>query len=178
MGRSNAINRSIHALIAAGLTIAAFAPPAAHARDIKATESAGDYRIELNVLNAEPFAGAGMTMGGGMSGHMGMIMVVKGGAASVEADAASHPNHHLVVHVYDKASGKAATNADVTIAYVPLDKDGRAAGPQMAVPVVVMEAMGKGPGSTHYGNNVTMSPGAYRVDVTVNGTKASFSIKL
>ena len=47
----------------------------------------------------------------------------------------------------------------------------------MAVPVVVMEAMGKGPGSTHYGNNVTMPPGAYRVDVTVNGTKASFSIK-
>jgi len=177
LGRSYAIHRFIHALIAAGLAIVAFTPLAAHAGDIKATRSAGDYRIELNVLNAEPFAGAGMAMGGSMSGHAGM-MVVKGGAAPVEAGAASHPNHHLVVHVYDRASGKAATNADVTIAYVPLDKDGRAAGPQMAVPVVVMEAMGKGPGSTHYGNNVTMSPGAYRVDVTVNGAKASFSIKL
>jgi len=158
--------------------MAAFASLAAHARDIKATKSAGGYRIELNVLSAEPFAGAGMAMGGSMSAHTGMMMVVKGGAAPVEADAASHPNHHLVVHVYDRASGKAAANAEVTITYVPLDKGGRAAGPQMSVPVVVMEAIGKGPGSTHYGNNVTMSPGAYRVDVTVNGTKVSFSIKL
>lgn len=170
------MNRSICASIAASLAIASFAPLATQAKDIKAAKSAGPYRIELNVLNAEPFAG--MAMGGGISGHAGMMMVAKGGAAPVEADAASHPDHHLVVHVYDKASGKAATNADVAIAYVPLDKSGHAAGPQMSVPVVVMEAMGKGPGSTHYGNNVTMPPGAYRIDVTVNGTKASFSIKL
>jgi len=107
-----------------------------------------------------------------------MMMVVKGGAPPVQPDAPSHPNHHLVVHVYDKASGKAATNATVAIGYTPLEKDGHAAGPAVPVPVVVMEAMGKGPESTHYGNNVTLPPGAYRVDVTVNGAKTSFRIKV
>ena len=35
----------------------------------------------------------------------------------LRSNAASHPNHHLIVHVYDAASGKAVTNATVTISY-------------------------------------------------------------
>jgi len=178
------MNGIIRFSIAAGLALACVVPLAAQAKDIKATRSAGAYRVELNLLDAEPFAdaagmpGQGITTGGGMPGHAGMMMVVKGGAPPVQPDAPSHPNHHLVVHVYDKASGKAATNATVAIGYTPLEKDGHAAGPAVPVPVVVMEAMGKGPESTHYGNNVTLPPGAYRVDVTVNGAKTSFRIKV
>jgi len=40
-----------------------------------------------------------------------------------------------------------------------------------------MEASGKGAASTHYGNNVTMPPGRYRVDVTVNGAKTVFRFR-
>jgi hypothetical protein len=46
------------------------------------------------------------------------------------------------------------------------------------VPVVVMQAIGGGPASTHYGNNVHMPAGAYAVTATVNGTAATFQIEL
>ena len=109
------------------------------AKDIKATRSAGAYRVELNLLDAEPFAdaagmpGQGITTGGGMPGHAGMMMVVKGGAPPVQPDAPSHPNHHLVVHVYEAASGKAATNATVAIGYTPL-RDGKPQAPRCRCP--------------------------------------------
>jgi hypothetical protein len=47
----------------------------------------------------------------------------------------------------------------------------------MAVPVVEMQAVGKGPASTHDGNNVTLAPGTYTVTVTVNGgPPATFTV--
>ena len=39
-----------------------------------------------------------------------------------------------------------------------------------------MQAIGKGPLSTHYGNNVTMPAGRYSVTVTVNDKKATFGV--
>jgi len=39
-----------------------------------------------------------------------------------------------------------------------------------------MQAIGGGPKSTHYGNNVTMPPGRYNVSVTVNNRTANFAI--
>jgi hypothetical protein len=39
-----------------------------------------------------------------------------------------------------------------------------------------MEAIGQGPKSTHYGNNVVMPPGSYRVTAAVNGEKAVFRV--
>lgn len=103
-------------------------------------------------------------------------MVPKGGADPVPLNAPSHPNHHLVVHIFDAASGKVLTDATVAISFTPVDTTGRATAAATQVPVVVMEASGKGAASTHYGNNVTMPPGSYRVDVTANGTKTSFRI--
>jgi hypothetical protein len=49
-------------------------------------------------------------------------------------------------------------------------------------PVIVpveMEAAGKGPQSTHYGNNVFMRAGAYRVTVSINGTaRTVFTVRV
>ena len=45
-------------------------------------------------------------------------MEIEGGAAPVAPDADSHPNHHLIVHVFDKQTGKAVTDATVTMSFV------------------------------------------------------------
>jgi hypothetical protein len=50
----------------------------------------------------------------------------------------------------------------------------KANGAAVDVPVVVMQAIGKGPQSTHYGNNVVMRNGNYSITVTVNGKKTEF----
>jgi hypothetical protein len=39
-----------------------------------------------------------------------------------------------------------------------------------------MQAIGQGAKSTHYGNNVVMPAGAYRVTATVNGEKTVFQV--
>jgi hypothetical protein len=89
-------------------------------------------------------------------------------------DAASHPNHHLVVHVFDKKTRQAVTDATVAMSFASLDSKGKPLAQPIEVPVVVMQAIGKGPSSTHYGNNVTMPTGRYKVTVTVYGQMAVF----
>ncbi len=140
---------------------------AANAANVVQTKTAGAYRIELNVLPAEPFFSKQEVA----DKHVQNGMEVEGGAAPVAMDAATHPNHHLVVHVFDKKTGKAETGAAVTMSFEPVDRKGKPAGAAQQVPVVIMQAVGKGPRSTHYGNNVTMPAGRYRVTVTVNGGK-------
>ena len=102
-------------------------------------------------------------------------MEIEGGATPVMLDAASHPNHHLVVHIFDEKTHKTLTNATVTMKFTLLG-EGPSAAPAAEVPVVVMQAIGKGPSSTHYGNNVSMPAGRYNVTVTVNGQPADFGI--
>jgi len=80
------------------------------------------------------------------------------------------------VHVFDKKTGKAVSDATVTMSFVALDGKGNPSGTPSEVAVVVMQAIGKGPASTHYGNNVTMPAGHYSVTVTVNGEKAVFAV--
>jgi hypothetical protein len=144
----------------------------ANAADTMQTKVAGPYRIELHVLPAEPFytkqevADKQLTNG----------MEIEGGAAPVAANADSHPNHHLVVHVFDRKSGQVVTDAAVAMNFVLLDAKDQAVGAPVTVPVVIMQAIGKGPASTHYGNNVNMSAGRYRVTVAVNGRNAVFAV--
>jgi hypothetical protein len=57
-----------------------------------------------------------------------------------------------------------------------LRRRGKSAGPSVEVPVVIMQAIGSGPKSTHYGNNVVMPAGTYHVTATVNGNKAVFQV--
>jgi hypothetical protein len=139
------------------------------------TQIAGPYRIVLVVLPAEPF----YTQAQVAQTHVKDGMVVVGGAAPVPPDDASHPNHHLVVHLYDRATGKAVRGGHVTMTYAPASADSAAtSGASVKVPIVEMQAIGKGPESTHYGNNVTLAPGSYRIAVTANGASTSFTVRV
>ena len=145
---------------------------AANAADVMQTKTVEPYRVELHVLPAEPF----FSKQDVADKHVKEGMEIEGGAAPVAPNADSHPNHHLIVHVFDKQSGKkVVSDATVTMSFVALDAKGNPAGTPTEVAVVVMQAIGKGPASTHYGNNVTMPAGHYDVTVTVNGKKAVFT---
>ena len=97
---------------------------------------AGPYRIELDVLPAEPFVSAAAVASGAVTDGM----VALGGAAPVPPSIA---NYHLVAHVFDRASVHALTPADVQSRYRLLGGDA----PAITVPIVRMEAAGKGPQS-------------------------------
>jgi hypothetical protein len=105
-------------------------------------------------------------------------MLIEGGAAPVQPDASSHPNHHLVVHVFDEKTDRAVTNADVSLNFAAINTDGKPTGDATVVPVVITQAVWMGPESTHYGKNVVMTPGSYAVVALVNGQKAVFGIKV
>ena len=159
---------AVQAALAVGIALAA---PAA-AKDAMKTKTVGAHRIELHVLPAEPFYTADEVA----TKHVTMGMVTEGGAAPVKPDADTHPNHHLVVHVFDRKTGQAITDAKVTLSFEPLGSGNKPAGASVEVPVVIMQAVGQGPKSTHYGNNVVMPAGAYRVTATVNDEKAVFRV--
>jgi hypothetical protein len=126
------------------------------------TRAAGPYRIELDLLPAEPFATPAQVASGAATEGM----VALGRALPVPMMRA---NHHLVAHVYD-ASGRALTAAGVRITYQ------RSGDAPATVSIVRMEAVGKGPQSTHYGNNVQLAAGAYQITVTANGHAATFHL--
>jgi len=157
---------AVQAVLTVGIALAV---PAA-AKDTMQTKTAGTYRIELHVLPAEPFYTADEVA----AKHPTMGMLIEGGAAPVKPDADTHPNHHLVVHVFDRKTSQAVTDANVSLSFEPLGRGNKPAGALVDVPVVNMQAIGQGPKSTHYGNNVVMPPGSYRITATVNGEKAVF----
>jgi hypothetical protein len=143
-----------------------------NAAEVMRTKTVGAYRVELHVLPAEPFFSKEEVV----AKQVKEGMEIESGATPVMMDAPSHPNHHLVVHVFDKRTHQAVTDATVTMSFVSLDRKGKPAGEPTEVPVVVMQAIGKGPASTHYGNNVTMPAGRCKVTASVNGQTAVFGI--
>jgi hypothetical protein len=146
----------------------------AEAGNIKKTETVDGLRVELNVLPAEPFFTASEVE----AGHVTKGMLIMGGAKPLALKAQPRPNHHMVVHVFDAKSGRALTDAYVRMEYQSLNDQGKPVGRAEEVPVVVMEEIGKGPQSTHYGNNVVIHSGRYVVTVDVNGRKLKFPIAL
>ena len=144
----------------------------ANAADVMRAKTVGPYRIELHVLPAEPFFSKDEVA----AKQVKEGMEIEGGAAPVMLDAPSHPNHHLVVHVFDGNTGEAVADAAVTMSFASFNSKRRLGGEQIEVPVVVMQAIGKGPSSTHYGNNVRMPPGRYKVTVSINGHAAIFHV--
>jgi hypothetical protein len=135
------------------------------------TQDAGAFRVVLAVLPAEPF----LTKAQVAHGASGMVAV--GGASPVDPTAPSHPNHHLIIHVYDRTSGRVLRGGYVTMSFTRMN--GSMSGAPVIVPVVEMEAAGKGPQSTHYGNNVFMRAGSYRVAVSINGSAhAVFTVEV
>ncbi len=166
------MRRSLVALALAA-TLALGSGPAM-AQKIVRTVMTGPYKIVLNVLEAEPF----YTKDEMKAKQVRHGMLVVGGAAPVAMNGPQHPNRHVVVHVYDKDNGIARTGADVKLTLERLDANGHAEGQPIQVPVVEMQMIGKGPISTHYGNNLQLSPGSYRVVANVDGYTATYRVKL
>lgn len=132
----------------------------------------GGLRIELHVLPAEPF----FTMAEVVANKVTDGMLIMGGAKPMAPDAAIHPNHHLVIHVFNLKTGNAITDAKVKMSFQLLDSAGKPSGKLTVVPIVVMQAIGKGVQSTHYGNNVVMPTGTYAISIVVNGRKVNFKL--
>ena len=155
-------------------TIFFFACSTVQANHVMIDTTLGSLRVELHVLPAEPFFTKDEVSAG--KGTEGMLIM--GGAKPLALDANPHPNHHLVIHVFDTKTGKAITNAKVKIDFQSLDKNGNLFGTLIQTPIVVMQVIGKGAQSTHYGNNVIMPDGPYNVSVVVNGNKMSFKVNV
>ncbi len=136
---------------------------AMHAQGTTQTKVAGAYRIELHVLPPEEF----YTATDVAAKHIGAGMLIVGGAAPVATDATPRPNHHLIVHVFDRQSGAPVTDAAVRLSFGTTQ-----------VPVVVMQAIGAGAASTHYGNNAVIPAGDCSVTVNVNGATTRFRIRI
>lgn len=135
-------------------------PTSSRAQDVNEVARSGPYTFNLKVLPPETFHGA----------HAEMMH--DSGAAAVAVNGAEHPNHHLVVFI--KKAGKPVEDAQVAIAY---RESGRKHWQEL--PVARMHVAGKGPETTHYGNNVQLAPGKYEVRVTVaRVTSATFHITL
>jgi len=146
----------------------------ADARDIMKPATVGGMRIELHILPAEPFFTADeVTVKKVKAG-----MLIMGGAEPLALNANAHPNHHLVVHIFDTNTGKAITTAQVSINFQQLNTKKKPIGDPINVPIVIMQAIGKGVESTHYGNNVVMSTGYYSITVVANGKKVDFQMRL
>jgi hypothetical protein len=79
--------------------------------------------------------------------------------------------HHLEVHVYSRRTGRVVANANCAITITDLHTTRKT-----MVPVVVMEGIGAGPQDLHYGNNVMLMTGHYRVGVTINSVHVSFTV--
>jgi len=146
----------------------------ADARDYMKPATVGGMRIELHILPAEPFFTADEVAAKKVKAGM----LIMGGAEPLALDANTHPNHHLVVHIFDAKTGKAITTAQVSINFQQLDAKKKPVGDSVNVPIVIMQAIGKGVESTHYGNNVVMPSGYYSITVVANGKKVNFQMRL
>lgn len=158
--------------LSAAIALAGVFPVTAIAGDGAKDTVVGPYKIELHIMPAEPFFTADEVK----TKQTKAGMLIMGGAPPVAPDTDSRSNRHLVAHVFKAKTGKAITDAEVKMSFQPLDDKGQLSGSSTDVPIVVMQAVGKGPESTHYGNNVDMPEGSYAVEVSVNGKKAHFQV--
>ena len=137
--------------------------PVAQAQKISKTVKTGAYSITLKVLPAESFAGS----------HAEMVR--DGGAEPNDISGTEHPNHHLVAFV--KMKGKPVENGVVSISYREVSPN---KGEWKSLPVVRMHVAGKGLETTHYGNNVKLTPGKYEARIKVDDSGPAdfhFSLK-
>ena len=80
---------------------------------------------------------------------------------------------HLEVHAFSKKTGDVITNLTPTITVT-----NQVTGQAVQVPITTMEGVIEGPGDFHYGNNVDLPSGQYRVAVTIGGESANFDFSL
>jgi hypothetical protein len=80
---------------------------------------------------------------------------------------------HLELRLVSKATGKPVQRAKISITVTNTDTNHH-----QAVPIAVMYGVQEGEADWHYGNNVMLPAGAYRVDVAANGEIAAFNISI
>jgi hypothetical protein len=158
---------------AVALMLAVTFAPSAHGDDVMRRRVVGSDIVELQVLATQPFFSEKDVT----TKHITDGREIEGGSDPVMPDADSKPNHQLVLEVLDRNTGQVVSNARVTMKFGPVDDTGRPIGAQVQVPVVVTQAIGQGPTSTRYGNNVTMPDGLYHIIVTVNAEPTIFGFK-
>jgi hypothetical protein len=127
-------------------------PCATYAQNISKTATAGVYSVTLKVLPAESFEGSDAEM------------MRDGGARADMLNEAGKPNHHLVAFIEE--NGQPVEDATVTISYRQVSPEN---GKWMSLPVARMHVAHKSMETTHYGNNVELTPGSYEARVSVNG---------
>jgi len=118
-----------------------------------------------------PSAGEIM-LGGRVSGGIADIMPEAGGPARGATVRSSPDLHHLELHVYSRATGRAVPEAHVTIAVTDGQRKRR------SMPIARMYGVDEGPEDLHYGNNVILPPGAYTIETAINGEHARFAVKV
>ena len=80
-------------------------------------------------------------------------------------------NHHVEVKVTGRGNGRAIKDATVAITLT----DTTTKTTTVLAPVLQMYGAAEGESDWHYGNNIQLPDGIYRVDVIVNGERATFS---
>jgi hypothetical protein len=131
------------------------------------TQTAGSYTITLKLLPTESFVSPAEAKKSANAGDM----VNGGGAQPVRKGGAQQPNHHLVVFI--KKNGQPTEHATVQMSYTKQNGSGHS----VKLPVNRMWVAGKGKKTMHYGNNVKLAPGNYRVHVVINhGPSADFKL--
>jgi hypothetical protein len=81
------------------------------------------------------------------------------------------PNYHIELAVADATSGEVITDKSVSI-----DLTNVATNEKTSVPIATMYDVKVGPSDAHFGNNVTLVQGNYKVDVVVGGENATFNL--
>lgn len=142
-----------YAAVLAVATGALLVASVAQAQTVSKNAMAGAYSVTLKVLPAESFSGPNAEM------------AWDGGAKANAVNGPVHPNHHLVVFV--EKSGQPVADATVSIEYHMVSPK---AADWTSLPVARMHVAGKGPETTHYGNNLQLAAGSYEARVSVNGS--------
>lgn len=131
--------------------------------------AAGPYNLTLDIGPIESM----YTMQEAKQQHPKSGEVMVGGSMAMGGMGGPMPNHHLELHVLLRATGKVVTRARVTIAVF----NGKGTLIEH-LPIAVMYGVREGVGDTHFGNNVALGSGHYRVVVSVERTTASFTFAL
>jgi len=132
---------------------------------------AGPYRLVLQIGKAEAMQMRGAS-GTGERMVRGRPAACRMGSMAGMSMGHTTCNHHLELHVYARAGGKVVDHARVLIRLV------NTATHRITV-VPIMTMMGReGMSDLHYGNNIAIASGSYRVVVHVHGISAAFAVRL
>jgi hypothetical protein len=131
------------------------------------------YRMVLQIGPAEAmYTAAEAHAHHAASGEI-MVGGKMAGGMEHEHDGMAMPERrHVELHVFSRATGRVVVDAHVTIAIAGADNT------WTSVPIARMYGIEPGPDDMHFGNNMSLPPGSYKVRVSVNGERARFALAL